>query len=87
MVDNFKGTESKVVFQWLRFVEVQRVGKGDQLIYECQPCDIPYRYNTVKVLPGARSRRKISMTNLDISCSRPYVRSSPQGDEAIRRAI
>ena len=68
MVDNFKGIESKVVFEWLRFVEVERVGKGDQLIYECQPYDIPYRYNTVtvKALPGARSRRKFSMTDVTL---------------------
>ena len=64
MIDNFKGAKSKVVFEWLHFVEVQRAGKDDQSTYECQLCDAPHRYNTVKVMPGTCSRKGFSMTDL-----------------------
>ena len=55
---------SKVEFEWLRFVEVQQAGEGDQSTYECQLCDVPHRYNIVNVLPGTCSHKNLSMTNI-----------------------
>ena len=61
---NFKGTEPKVVFEWLRFVDVRRVGKGGQSTCECQLYDVPHRYNTAKVLSVTCSRKSFSMADV-----------------------